>query len=132
MTINGFVGFPFETKNPFAANNVHCGGGGNESPGTIVDEGIKLAIHCIRPSKVLGRLGVIGGFDLFGASSCKERFWKRVANETIWQRLWLEYVVLGPSLHCTSWLRHRRCKGWGGDRNLQRVKKEPVLVRVGV
>jgi hypothetical protein len=123
VTINGSVGFSFETKNPFAANNVHCGGWRNQSPGTIVEEGIKLAIHCITPGRVLGRLGVTCGFDLIGGSSGKERFWKRVTNETIRQRLGLEYVVLGPSLHCTSWLRHRRCRGWGGDRNLQRVRK---------
>jgi hypothetical protein len=123
MTIDGFVDFPFEMKNPFATNNVHCGGWRNESLGTILEEGIKLVVHCITPGGVLGRLGVAGGIDLVRAGSGKKRFWKRVANETIQQRLGLEYVVLGLSLHCTSWLGHGQCKGWGGSRNLQRVGK---------
>ena len=76
MTIDGSVGFLFDMKNPFAANNIHCGGWKNESPGAIVDEGIKLPIHCITLGGMLGRLGLAGRFDLVGVGSGKERFRK--------------------------------------------------------
>ncbi|XP_059436392.1 probable LRR receptor-like serine/threonine-protein kinase At1g53420 [Corylus avellana] len=57
------------------SNYIHCGGGRNESPGAIVEEGIKLNVHSITPGGVLGRLGVAGMGDAEAGEvtgTCKE------------------------------------------------------------
>jgi hypothetical protein len=37
VTIDGFVSFPFETKNPFAANDVGIGDGRNKGPSVVAE-----------------------------------------------------------------------------------------------
>jgi hypothetical protein len=53
VAINGSISFAFETKNPFAANDVGIGGGGNKGPGTVTEERIKFCVHCCTSSRML-------------------------------------------------------------------------------
>ena len=59
VAIDGFVSFPFETKNPFVANDVGIGGG------------------------MLSSRGIRGRLDIIGACGCNECLWERIPNESL-------------------------------------------------
>jgi len=57
VAINGSISFPFYFEDPFAANNIHLRGGGNQKPCLILHEGIIFILHGSLPVNVFGNLG---------------------------------------------------------------------------
>jgi hypothetical protein len=73
VAINGAISFVFEVEHPFASNNVHVKSGRNKGPSTVAEKCIKLKVHGIMPSQVLGSCRVGGWFNIgciCGGSEC--------------------------------------------------------------
>jgi hypothetical protein len=64
VMINRAISFAFEAEDSFTAYDVHVRGGRNQSPSAVAEKGIKLKVHSITPSRVLGSYSVGGWFDI--------------------------------------------------------------------
>jgi hypothetical protein len=110
VMINRAISFVFETKKPFAANNIHVGSVRNKSSSAVAKESIKFSIHSITPGLVFRGSSVGGRFNVIWASSGNESFWEWIAIESIRKGPWFEDVVLRARLHA---MLRRRQRWWG-------------------
>jgi len=83
VSLNGATSLLFESKNPFAANNISSSRWWNKLPCIILQLGIKFGVHGLSPFWRLDGEGITSGFNQIQVSHSEKSMRKRIPGSAI-------------------------------------------------